>query len=433
MKSPPSLAKNGGTRGDGGTGTILQNKYQLGHLLGRGNFAKVYHGHNLIDTTNVAIKVIDKTTTITTMEPLIIREISAMRRLNHHPNILQIHEVMATKTKIYLVMELAPKGELFMQLQRKGRFSEATARSYFHQFISALQFCHKNGVAHRDIKPQNILLDGNGRLKISDFGLSALPEHLKNGMLHTTCGTPAYTAPEVVYRKGYDGAKADAWSSGVILFAFLAGTLPFDDSDLPSMYRAMHRRVFNFPDWISKPARKIICLLLDPNPNTRLSIQELVNLSWFKRSAQGGTIENQDFSNQSREKELKFLRNLNAFDIISMSSGLDLSGIFEVGSRKKEIRFTSNKKVKEIEERVMAIGKELGCRVKRGKGGGINLIKGRMDLAVELWEVVANLWFVELKVNDGGLVEVEEFQWNEMEKGLTEVVLSWPNVCKKAI
>lgn len=427
MESPPSIAKYGRNRSGGGSGSIIQNKYQIGHLLGRGSFAKVYHGRRLIDNSEVAIKVIDKTTTITEMEPHIIREVSAMRRLNHHPNILEIYEVMATKTKIYLVMELAPRGELFMQLQRKGRFSEATARSYFHQFISALHFCHQNGVAHRDIKPQNLLLDGNGRLKISDFGLSALPEQLKNGMLHTACGTPAYTAPEVVYRKGYDGEKADAWSCGVILFAFLAGTLPFDDSDLPSMHRAMHRRIVDFPEWISKPARKIIYRLLDPNPITRLSIQDLINLSWFKRSAQGGKTENLEFGNLSSEKELKFLRSINAFDIISMSSGLDLSGIFEVGSRKKDIRFTSNKEANEIEERVMSVGKELGCRVGRGKGGGINLIKGRMDLAVELFEVAANLWLVELKVRDGGLVEVEKFQWEEMKNGLTEVVLSWYN------
>ncbi|GAA0171559.1 non-receptor serine/threonine protein kinase [Lithospermum erythrorhizon] len=428
MEPPPSLAKIGLTHsGGGGSGTIIQNKYQVGHLLGRGSFAKVYHGRNLIDNNDVAIKVIDKTTTITAMEPHIIREVSAMRRLNHHPNILEIYEVMATKTKIYLVMELAPKGELFMQLQRKGRFSEATARSYFHQFISALHFCHKNGVAHRDIKPQNLLLDGNGRLKISDFGLSALPEQLKNGMLHTACGTPAYTAPEVVYRKGYDGAKADAWSCGVILFAFLAGTLPFDDSDLSSMYRAMNRRVFDFPEWISKPARKIIYRLLDPNPNTRLSIHELMNFSWFKKSAQGGKIKNQEFGNLTCEKELKFLRSVNAFDIISMSSGLDLSSIFEVGSRKKEIRFTSNKEVKEIEDKVMSVGKEIGCRVEKGKNGGINLIKGRMDLAVELWEVAADLWLVEMKVRDGTLAEVEEFEWEEMKNGLTEVVLSFQN------
>ncbi|KAG9133630.1 hypothetical protein Leryth_019467 [Lithospermum erythrorhizon] len=396
MEAPASTTKLG-------SGAIIQNKYQLRHLLGRGSFAKVYHGRCLIDNTDVAIKVIDKSTTITAMEPHIIREVSAMRRLDHHPNILKIHEVMATKTKIYLVMELAPKGELFMQLQRKGRFSEATSRNYFHQFISALDFCHQNGVAHRDIKPQNLLLDGNGRLKISDFGLSALPEQLKNGMLHTACGTPAYTAPEVVYRKGYDGPKADAWSCGVILFAFLAGTLPFDDTDLPTMYRAMHRRVFDFPKWISKPARKVIYRLLDPNPVTRLGIQELMNLSWFKKSAQGGKIENQEF-------------------------GLDLSGIFEAGStRKKEIRFTSNKEVKEIEERVMVVGKELGCGVDRGKGGGINLIKGRMDLAMELWKVSKDLWLVELKVRNGGLVEVEKFQWEEMKKGLTEVVLAYHN------
>ena len=102
------------------------------------------------------------------------------------------------------------------------------------------------------MKPQNILLDKDGNLKVSDFGLSALPEQLKNGLLHTACGTPAYTAPEVVCRRrGYDGTKADAWSCGVILFVFLAGYLPFDDSNNVTMYKKIHRREYRFPDWFS--------------------------------------------------------------------------------------------------------------------------------------------------------------------------------------
>ncbi|OMO54749.1 hypothetical protein CCACVL1_27627 [Corchorus capsularis] len=176
---------------------------------GRGSFAKVHEATSLDDCNNVvAIKIIDKTKTDAAMEPRIVREVSAMRRLQHHPNILKIHEVMATKTKIYLVMELASGGELFNKVLRRGRLPEKLARSYFTQLVSALNFCHQNGVAHRDLKPQNLLLDQNGNLKVSDFGLSALPEQLNNGLLHTACGTPAYTAPEVVRRKGLGFVRA---------------------------------------------------------------------------------------------------------------------------------------------------------------------------------------------------------------------------------
>ncbi|XVF63003.1 hypothetical protein PTKIN_Ptkin09bG0054000 [Pterospermum kingtungense] len=266
--------------------SILLGKYRLGRILGRGSFAKV-HEASLLDDSNsvVAVKIIDKTKTVdAAMEPRIIGEVSAMHRLQHHPNILKIHEVMATKTKIYLVMELASGGELFAKVLRRGRLAEPAARRYFSQLVSALNFCHQNGVAHRDLKPQNLLLDQNGNLKVSDFGLSALPEQLSDGLLHTACGTPAYTAPEVVRRKGYNGSKADAWSCGVILFVLLAGYLPFDDSNLVTMYKKIHRREFQFPSWISKQAKSVIWQLLDPNPNTRMSIEKLMETSWYKRA-----------------------------------------------------------------------------------------------------------------------------------------------------
>ncbi|CAN4091217.1 unnamed protein product [Withania somnifera] len=398
-----------------GSGSIILGKYQLGRLLGRGSFAKVYHAICLDDNSEYAIKVINKTdaTIDVSMEPRIIREVSAMRRLNHHPNILKLHEVMATKTKIYFVMELAHNGELFTKLNRRGRFSESTARFYFHQLVCALHFCHQNGVTHRDIKPQNLLLDKDGHLKISDFGLSALPEQLRNGLLHTACGTPAYTAPEVVYRKGYDGAKADAWSCGVILFVFLVGRLPFDDRNLPNMYKAIHRREFLFPDWVSKPARRIINRLLDPNPETRHGIDELMNTPWFKKSS--SMVQEQSrkqFGEGISDKESKPMERMNAFDIISMSSGLNLSG------------FTTNIAVREVEEKVMKLGRDEGYRVERRKNGGIRLVRSRVVLLVEIFDVAKELWLVEFKVINGGS-EFEDCQWVELKIGLKDIVVSW--------
>ncbi|XP_049374405.1 CBL-interacting serine/threonine-protein kinase 7-like [Solanum verrucosum] len=428
---PPSTVKiRRTTSSDGsGSGSIILGKYQLGRLLGRGSFAKVYLGRCLDDNTEVAVKIIDKSSTTidASMEPRIIREVSAMRRLNHHPNILELFEVMATKTKIYFVMELAHGGELFTKLNRRGRFSESTARFYFHQLVSALHFCHQNGVAHRDIKPQNLLLDKEGHLKISDFGLSALPEQLQNGLLHTACGTPAYTAPEVVYRRGYDGAKADAWSCGVILFVFLAGRLPFNDSNLPNMYKAIHRREYQFPDWVSKSARRIINRLLDPNPETRYGIEELMNTLWFKKSfSMKPEQSTKQFGEGILEKESKHMESINAFDLISMSSGLDLSGIFEEELNKKEMRFTTSVEVNVIEEKVMNVGKNAGYRVEKRKNGGIGLVKGRTVLLVEILEVAKELLLVEFKVVNGGS-EFEDRQWEELKAGLKEIVVSWYN------
>ncbi|XP_050372089.1 CBL-interacting serine/threonine-protein kinase 4 [Argentina anserina] len=415
------------------TSTLL-GKYRMGRMLGRGSFAKVYKAQSLADEAPVAIKIIDKLKTHAAMEPLILREISAMRRLQDHPNVLKIHEVMATKSKIYIVMELATGGELFAKIARHGKLPESLARRYFQQLVSALRFCHESGVAHRDVKPQNLLLDGNGDLKVSDFGLSALPEQLKNGLLHTACGTPAYTAPEVLYRVGYDGSKADAWSCGVILFVLLAGHLPFDDSNLVAMHKKIQRRDYVIPAAVSKPARRIIYQLLDPNPNTRLSVGAVMEKPWFQRaidlkSASDGC----DYFAAAAEEKPKCdggVSGMNAFDIISMSSGLDLSGLFEAENR-RERRFTANVAADKVAEKVGEVGERMGYKAERGKGGmSVGLGKGggkgrRVVLVVEMMEVAVGLVLGEVKVVEGSGVEFPVLLWEDLRTGLGDVVMSW--------
>lgn len=413
--------------------TIL-GKYQLTRLLGRGSFAKVYQARSLLDGVTVAVKIIDKSKTVdAAMEPRIIREIDAMRRLHNHPNILRIHEVMATKTKIHLVVEFAAGGELFSALSRRGRLSESTARRYFQQLVSALRFCHRNGAAHRDLKPQNLLLDADGNLKVSDFGLSALPEHLKNGLLHTACGTPAYTAPEILRRSGgYDGSKADAWSCGLILYVLLAGYLPFDDLNIPAMYKKISRRDYRFPDWISKRARFVIYRLLDPNPETRMSLEALFGNEWFKKSLKDEAEKSVFGFDYGKEgKDL----GLNAFHIISMSSGLDLSGLFETTSLeggknntdRREKRFICSTKMEVVEEKVKEVGRVLGFKVEVGKNSAIGLVKGKVVLVVEVFEIMpSQLVLVSVNVVEGGL-EFEDNHWGDLKAALQDLVLSWHN------
>lgn len=183
-------------------GAILMQRYELGRMLGQGTFAKVYHARNLKTSQSVAIKIIDKEKVLRVgLIDQIKREISVMR-LVRHPNVVELYEVMASKTKIYFAMEYVRGGELFNKVA-KGKLKEDAARKYFQQLIGAVDYCHSRGVYHRDIKPENLLLDEFGNLKISDFGLSALTESRRqDGLLHTTCGTPAYVAPEVINKKG---------------------------------------------------------------------------------------------------------------------------------------------------------------------------------------------------------------------------------------
>ncbi|KAJ0030069.1 hypothetical protein Pint_14210 [Pistacia integerrima] len=255
-------------------------KYHLGRTIGEGTFAKVKLG---VDTTNgqyVAIKIIDKHMVLETdLKCQVQREIRTMKLL-HHPNIVRIHEVIGTKTKIYIVMEYVSGGQLSDKLSYVKKLSEPEARKIFQQLIDAVDYCHNRGVYHRDLKPENLLLDSKGNLKVSDFGLSALRK--PGDILTTACGSPCYVAPELLSNKGYDGAAADVWSCGVILFELLAGYLPFDDRNLMVLYRKIAAAEFKFPNWFTESQKNLISRILNPIPKTRITMLEITEDSWFQ-------------------------------------------------------------------------------------------------------------------------------------------------------
>ncbi|MCL7047044.1 hypothetical protein MKW94_022388, partial [Papaver nudicaule] len=250
-------------------GRTRVGKYELGRTVGEGTFAKVKFAKNVETGENVAIKILDKEKVHKhKMIGQIKREISTMK-LVRHPNVVRLFEVMASKSKVYIVLEFVTGGELFDKIAKRGRLKEDEARKYFQQMVNAVDYCHSRGVFHRDLKPENLLLDANGDLKVSDFGLSALPQQLReDGLLHTACGTPNYVAPEVINNKGYDGAKADFWSCGVILFVLMAGYFPFEEANLMELYKKINKAEFSIPSWFSSGAKKLIKRILDPNPST---------------------------------------------------------------------------------------------------------------------------------------------------------------------
>ncbi|KAF5782254.1 putative protein kinase CAMK-CAMKL-CHK1 family [Helianthus annuus] len=249
-------------------------------------------------------------------------------RMLRHPYIVKLHEVMATKTKIYFVMEYVKGGELFQQVS-KGRLPESVSRKYFQQLMSAIGYCHSRGVYHRDLKLENVLIDENGDLKVSDFGLSAVTGQIRaDGLLHTLCGTPSYVAPEVFMRGGYDGATADVWSCGVILFVMNAAYLPFYDSNLMMMYKKIYDGEFRFPKWTSPDLRLLLSRLLDTNPATRITVDEIQSNSWFHKGHSMIIPLDDELTVVKREEQDKLMA-LNAFDIISFGSGLNLSALFD--------------------------------------------------------------------------------------------------------
>ncbi|URD86533.1 CBL-interacting protein kinase [Musa troglodytarum] len=430
-------------------GNVLLQKYEVGRLLGKGTFAKVFYARNIRTSQSVAIKVVDKEKVLKVgLIDQIKREISVMR-LVRHPNIVELYEVMATRSKIYFVLEYVKGGELFNKVV-KGRLKEDVARKYFQQLINAVDFCHSRGVYHRDLKPENLLLDDNGNLKISDFGLSALAESKRqDGLLHTTCGTPAYVAPEVLSRKGYDGAKADIWSCGVILFVLMAGYLPFHDPNLIEMYRKIGKAEFRCPNWFPLDVRKLLSRILDPNPTSRISISKIMGNPWFRKGLDGGLIRNgkgtqeidqsdtnEDISspdtNVSEERrEMGKLANLNAFDIISLSAGFNLSGLFEETDHKREARFISCQPASTIISKLEDVAKFLKLKVKKKDHGVLKMEgttqgrKGVLAIDAEIFEVTPSFHMVEIKKTNGDTLEYQKTWKQDIRPALKDIVWAW--------
>ncbi|KAA8490846.1 CBL-interacting protein kinase 8 [Porphyridium purpureum] len=260
--------------------------YILTDTLGVGAFGKVKRGRHTQTGAEVAVKIMDKgDIAANEFGANVKREIFIMRTL-HHRNIVNLHEVLTSKTKLYMVMDLVRGGELFEKIEKEGELDEQTARRFFQQLVDGLVHCHEKGVCHRDLKPENLLIDENSVLKITDFGVSSMRDASASGadLLQTSCGTPYYVAPEVLFankRGGYDGYKADAWSCGVILFLLLSGELPFMNEDMNKLYDEIKSAKIKWPKEIKGDSKALCQKLLERDPSKRLSLQEVRSQKWF--------------------------------------------------------------------------------------------------------------------------------------------------------
>jgi carbon catabolite-derepressing protein kinase len=416
--SPTSSLPSTGSGTGPGTGRILFDRYELGRLLGRGGSAKVYLARDLHSNTHVAIKIFSKSAKSSAVPgtAVAVREISLMRKLRHK-HVIRLIEVLASRSKIYLVLELARGGELFTRVESHGMLPEECARKYFKQLISAIRYCHSRGVFHRDLKPENILLDENGDVKIADFGLGTLSGQTETGLFHTVCGTPAYVAPEILGKKGYDASKVDVWSCGVILFVLTAGYLPFNHPNLMTMYKKIYRGEFRFPKWISPGLRSLISRMLDPNPETRITVEGACGITSHPWFLHGVDAAKWTAEMRSHEDMFKFgkktdeKRVLNAFDIISLSAGCDLSQIFDPARD----RFFTAEPAESVLKRVKEAGKgaamELRNSAEEGsKGVMIEGQNGNFVASVEICCVRDGLSMVEVVRGEGTL---EKLFWKE--------------------
>ncbi|CAK8695443.1 5'-AMP-activated protein kinase catalytic subunit alpha-2-like [Clavelina lepadiformis] len=263
-------------------GGIKLGHYLLGETLGVGTFGKVKIATHQITGYRVAVKILNrkKLKSLDVVSKL-KREIQNLK-LFRHPHIIKLYQVICTPTDIFMVMEYVPGGELFDYIVKHGKLHENEARKFFQQIISGVDYCHRHKVVHRDLKPENLLLDARSNVRIADFGLSNM---MSDGeFLKTSCGSPNYAAPEVVSGKLYAGPEVDVWSCGVILYALLCGTLPFDDEHIPTLFRKISSGVFEIPHYLDRNAAKLIQHMLKVNPMKRATIMEIRQYDWFKEN-----------------------------------------------------------------------------------------------------------------------------------------------------
>ncbi|KAK7411770.1 hypothetical protein VNO78_03208 [Psophocarpus tetragonolobus] len=367
---------------------IRLGKYELGRTVGEGNFGKVKLARDTLSGKLFAVKILEKSKIIDLNNTdQIKREIFTLKLLKH-PNVVSLYEVLASKTKIYMVLEYVNGGELFDKIL------------------------------------ENVLVDAKGDIKITDFNLSALPQHVRaDGLLHTICGSPNYVAPEILANKGYDGATSDIWSCGVILYVILTGYLPFDDRNRVVLYQKIVKGEVQIPRWLSHGAQNMIKRMLDPNPKTRITMAIIKEDEWFKEGYTPANLEDEeenvyiddeafsihDESLESDQGSPRSATLMNAFQLIGMSSCLDLSGLFEqedVSERK--IRFTSIHSPKDLVERIQDIVTEMGFRVQK-KNGMLKVIQeikaqkslDSLSVVAEVFEISPSLYVVELSKSCG--------------------------------
>ena len=254
--------------------------YYLGKTLGTGSFGKVKLGEHEKFGQKVAIKILNKKKIhFLNMNNKVKREIKLLK-IFVHPHIIRLFEIIYTKSDIFMVTEYIDGGELFEYVVENGRLSEGESRKFFQQMVSGVDYCHKKMVVHRDLKLENLLLDSHLNIKIADFGLSNIIQD--GNFLGTSCGSPNYAAPEVINGKPYLGPETDIWSCGIILYALLCGTLPFDDENIPNLFKKIKGGIYILPNYLTDLSRDLIAKILTTNPLIRITINGIQRHFWFQ-------------------------------------------------------------------------------------------------------------------------------------------------------
>lgn len=273
----------------------IRSTYYVGKKLGSGACGVVHLVYDTKTCTPYAMKHVVKNLLAECSKPKflndplrVMNEVNIMKNLEH-PCVIKMHDIVNKEDSVFMVLEFMKGGDLLNRIIKNKYLPEKTSKLFFLQMCHAVKYLHAKDITHRDLKPDNILLENDDEetlLKVSDFGLSKFVQ--KDSVMRTLCGTPLYVAPEVLLTggRGFYTSKVDIWSLGVVLFTMLSGTLPFSDEYGSAATEQIKRGKFNFRhrSWksVSSPAKKLILEILTVDPNTRPAIDDILSSTWLR-------------------------------------------------------------------------------------------------------------------------------------------------------
>ncbi|XP_042543525.1 sperm motility kinase 4A-like [Dipodomys spectabilis] len=253
---------------------LCRAHYQVLRTIREGSFASIKLAKHLPTDTLVAVKVLEKLdSTFFATELDILRSVE-------HPNIVKLYEEVETEERLYLVIEYMDRGDLADYLDKMDRLAEDEARGLFRQILRAVKYCHDNGIAHRDLKAENILLDSRGTAKLCDFGLSTW--FLPGQQLDRQCGTMAYLAPEMFRQESYQGPKVDVWSLGVLLYYMVMGNVPYKGKSWTVLSKQVLSGKLKIRKSFSPELQGMLAYLMASDPKRRPTVWQVMRHPWFK-------------------------------------------------------------------------------------------------------------------------------------------------------